>query len=95
MKKTKLCAVLAAGIMMSISLTGCSSCSRGLVDLKSDLAGGLHRVVRVYTATGDLIAEYEGKIDLEVTDGGRVKFDFDGKRYIYYNCLIETIADID
>ena len=73
--------------------SGCASCSRALVDMKSDLGGGLERVVRVYTANGDLIASYEGKIDLEQADG-YVKFDFKGKRYIYYNCFIETIGEI-
>ncbi len=32
-------------------------------------------------------------IDIETNDGGYVKFDFDGKRYIYYNCFVETIAE--
>lgn len=41
------------------------------------------------------LATYEGKIDIETNDGGYVKFDFDGKRYIYYNCFVESIADID
>lgn len=26
-------------------------------------------------------------------NGGYVKFDYDGKRYVYYNCFVETIAD--
>ena len=31
----------------------------------------------------------------ETNNGGYVKFDFNGKRYIYYNCFVESIADID
>ncbi len=68
--------------------------SRGVVDLKSDMSGGLNRTINVYTANGDLIATYTGKIDIASNDGGFVKFDYDGKRYIYYNCFVETIADI-
>lgn len=68
---------------------------RLLIDTKSDLNNGLDRIVVVYTANGDEIARYEGKIDIEANDGGYVKFDFEGKRYIYYNCFIESIADID
>lgn len=68
---------------------------RALVDEKSNLAGGIERVINVYTADGDLIAHYEGKIDIDTNDGGYVKFDFDGNRYIYYNCFIETIAEIE
>lgn len=31
---------------------------------------GLDRIVRVYTANGDIIAEFDGKIDIEWNDGG-------------------------
>lgn len=71
-----------------------SSFKRSIVDYKSDLGGGLERTINVYTANGDIIATYSGKIDLEATEG-YVKFDLNGKRYIYYNCFVETIADID
>ena len=94
--KKKICAVaLVLSILVMSQITGCASCSRAWVDFKSDVGGGLNRTVNVYTATGDLIAHYEGKIDLEVTTTGYVKFDFNGKRYIYYNCFVETIGDID
>lgn len=63
--------------------------------MRSDLNNGLERKVTVYTANGDIIAEYEGKIDIEANDSGCVKFDYDGKRYIYYNCPVETIANIN
>lgn len=72
-----------------------ASGQRALVDQKSELNNGIDRVINVYTANGDLIATYEGKIDIQANDGGYVKFDFEGYRYIYYNCFIETIAKID
>ena len=62
--------------------------------MKSDFGNGLERTINVYTADGEIIASYSGKIDIETNDGGYVKFDLDGKRYIYYNCFVETIADI-
>lgn len=65
------------------------------MDLQSDMNGGLDRTVNVYTANGELLATYKGKIDLEENKSGAVKFDFKGKRYIYYNCFIETIGDIE
>lgn len=77
------------------SFTACSSWNRAVVDMQSDFGGGLNRTINVYTANGDLLATYTGKIDIEETEGGYVKFDFDGKRYIYYNCFVETIADIN
>lgn len=85
---------LALCLALSTTLcTGCASWDRAVVDMKSDIGGGLNRVVNVYTADGELMATYSGKIDLEMTQGGYVKFDFEGKRYIYYNCFVESIAD--
>jgi len=80
--------------VMIMLLTGCATWDRAVQDMKSDLNNGVQRTIRVYTANGDLMAEYNGKIDLETNQGGYVKFDFNGKRYIYYNCFVETIADI-
>ena len=71
-----------------------ASGQRAMVDQQSDIGNGLNRIVRVYTANGELIAEFDGKIDIEGNDGGYVLFDFDGKRYTYYNCFIESIAEI-
>ena len=68
---------------------------RQIVDQRSNLSNGLDRVVTVYTADGDVIAQYEGQIDIEANDGGYIKFDFEGKRYMYYNCFVESIADIE
>ena len=88
--------VILSSLFILILFTGCaSSCQRSLVDLKSDFGNGLERTINVYTANGEIIASYSGKIDIETNDGGYVKFDLDGKRYIYYNCFVETIADID
>lgn len=71
-----------------------ASGQRALVDEKSEISNGIERVINVYTADGDLIARYDGKIDIDTNDGGYVKFDFEGKRYIYYNCFVESIAKI-
>lgn len=39
--------------------------------------------------------DFGRKIDIAQNDGGYVKFDFEGKRHIYYNCFVETIANIE
>ena len=70
-------------------------CQRTIVDFKSNFGGGLNRTINVYTADGRKLATYSGKIDLGENNGGYVKFDYDGKRYIYYNCFVESIADIE
>ena len=64
-------------------------------DIKSDLNGGLNRTVTVYTADGEVLKTYKGKIDLETTEGGYVKFDLNGQRIMYYNCYVEVIENID
>lgn len=74
--------------------TNTAAGQRAMTDQKSNIANGLERTVTVYTANGDVIAQYTGKIDIESNDGGYVLFDYNGKRYMYYNCFVESIADI-
>lgn len=67
---------------------------RQMADQRSNFNNGLERTITIYTATGDIMAQYHGQIDIEGNDGGYVVFDYDGKRYIYYNCFVESIADL-
>lgn len=92
-----ICLLIIVGIFFGMRWyhTNTAAGQRALVDQKSDLSNGMDRIINVYTANGDLIATYEGRIDIDVNDGGYLKFDFEGKRYIYYNCFIESIADIE
>lgn len=87
-----ICVVLLVGMLWYYNNT--ASGQRALVDQESELSNGMERVIRVYTANGDLIAEFEGRIDIEGNDGGYVLFDYQGKRYTYYNCFVESIAEI-
>ena len=75
--------------------TSTASGKRALTNEYSELNDGLERIVTVYTADGDIIAQYEGRIDIEGNDGGYVIFDFEGRRYTYYNCFVESIAIIE
>ena len=92
--KKKILAV-ALGLTLCFGMTGCSSLERSVTDFKSDINGGMQRTITVYTADGKELATYEGKIDIDTNEGGYVKFDFNGKRYMYYNCFVESIADIN
>lgn len=88
--------MLIVGLFLGFSWYYSSTASgqRELIDEKSNFNNGIERIINVYTANGEKIATFEGKIDIDTNDGGYVKFDYEGKRYIYYNCFIETIAEI-
>lgn len=91
-----ICVILIVGLLCGMLwyFNNTARGQRALVDQKSNLNNGMERTVTVYTANGDIIAQYTGLIDIEANDGGYIKFDLDGKRYMYYNCFVETIADI-
>lgn len=100
--KSKICVSVTAGVITVGVLIGMlwyfnstASGQRSLVDQRSNLNQGLERTITVYTADGEVLAEYEGLIDIEQSEGGYIKFDFEGKRYIYYNCFVESIGDIE
>lgn len=48
------------------------------------------RTVTVYTADGDIIAQYTGDIEIQNGLDGKVSIVFDGNEYIYYNCSVES-----
>ena len=89
MKKIIVITILASTMLFA----GCASLERSLKDIDSNLSGGLDRTLTVYNANGDVLKTYKGKIDLETTEGGIVKFDLDGKRIMYYNCYVEVIEN--
>lgn len=90
-------AILIAALFFGIRwyFQNTASGQRALVDEKSELSNGIERTITVYTADGKVIAQYAGRIDIEGNDGGYVLFDFDGKRYTYYNCFVESVANIE
>ena len=66
-----------------------------MVDEASEFNNGLERTINVMTADGTVIRTFTGIIDIEGNDGGYVLFDYNGKRYTYYNCFIESVAEIE
>jgi uncharacterized lipoprotein YehR (DUF1307 family) len=87
--RKKLFVLSIAVIMLCISLVSCSSCERAAKSWDSEF-GGLNRIVNVYDYEGDLIATYEGNLDVQENDS-KVLFDLNGKRYVYYNAVVEII----
>ena len=87
--KKKIFVLFVSIIMLCICLTSCSSCERTIKNWDSEF-GGLNRIVNIYDYEGELIATYEGMIDVEESET-KVLFDLNGKRYIYYNAVVEVI----
>lgn len=85
--------------LIGLGIVACCSKSAAIKrmgkDIKSDLSGGLERTLTVYNADGEVLKTYKGKIDLEATEGGIVKFDLNGQRIMYYNCYVEVIEELD
>ena len=95
-KTTKVLAII-IGILAAILIIAAviffsrSSVQRDIKDFQSEYTGGLNRHLTVYSYNGDKLAEYDGKIDIAERDDGVVKFQLKGKRYIYYNAIVEVI----
>lgn len=95
--KSILCCVVAIVLIFGAGYlyqNNTASGRRELTDFKSEFQNGLERTLTVYTADGTVLKQYKGKFDIADEDG-YVKFDWNGKRYIYYNCYIETVANLE
>ena len=95
-KAGKIAIIIGAVLLAILILAGFiyfsrSSTQRSIKDFQSEYTGGLNRIVNVYSHDGDKIATYEGKIDIAERSDTVVKFQLKGKRYIYYNAVVEVI----
>lgn len=97
-KSWKMILTIGMILLIAVGIYACCSKSasfhRMVKDVKSEYSGGLNRTVTVYDANGEVLKVYKGKIDLEATEGGIVKFDLNGQRIMYYNCFVEVIEDV-
>lgn len=94
--------IVLAGVVIFVSYMGLNwyftetaTGRRAVVDQRSEFNNGLERTINILNADGEVIRTYTGIIDIEGNDGGYVLFDYNGKRYTYYNCYLESIADIE
>ena len=78
------------GVLLTLGLCGCASLERDCKSCKSELNGGLERIVIVYDMNGNEMARYEGRLDL-ATEDGCVQFEYNGKRIVWYNAIVSII----
>lgn len=79
--------VLALGMLWYFNNTAVGA--RYVKSFDSNVSGGLERTVEVYDYNGQLIKEYEGKIDIkEDGEAGKTLFDLNGKRSIIKNAIV-------
>jgi len=73
-------------LLTGILLGGCSQkFQRGVKDFQSKWVG-LERKVTVYSASGEPVKTYEGRIDIEQTEyGNKIKFAHDGNMVLIFN----------
>lgn len=88
-KRTLGILIMAAALVTAAAvLAGCQSWQRSIKSIGSNVSG-LERTVTVYSYSGEKIAEYTGKFDIQENDNGtKVLFDLDGKRTIIYNAIV-------
>ena len=79
-------------IVTVCGLAGCSSFSRSVKSMSSDIGGGLDRTVTLYDNTGNEIKSWHGKIDLESNDQ-EVFFDLNGKGVIIEGGMVVSEED--
>ena len=85
--------IVLCAFFCTFMFAGCASCDRELKSCKSDINGGLQRTVNVYSLDGKLLATHKGLIDIDDNANGSIMFDMNGKRYVYYNAIIEVIEE--
>ena len=99
MDKVKKIVLIVVGVIVALLIIAAiiffsrSSTQRALKDIESEYSGGLNRTVNVYSYDGKKIATYDGMIDVAEKSGNVVKFQLDGKRYMYYNALVEVVEN--
>lgn len=85
------CAIILVGFHWYYIKT--ESGARAIKTEQINLNGGIRRTVKVYSATGNLIKEYEGTFDIEYDDDRILFDDENGLRHIIYYPTGTVIID--
>lgn len=91
-----LCGMIVSAILLGFMLWYFGSTEKGKRAMKSqesNLNGGIERTVKVYDIKGKIIAEYEGKFDVEYNESRIIFDDENGKRHIIYYKTATVVID--
>ena len=91
-----LCGMIVSTILLGFMLWYFGSTEKGKRAMKSqesNLNGGIERTVKVYDIKGKIIAEYEGKFDVEYNESRIIFDDENGKRHIIYYKTATVVID--
>lgn len=91
-----LCGVIASAIILGFMLWYFGNTEKGKRAMKtqdSNFNGGIERTVKVYDVKGDIIAEYEGKFDIDSNENRIIFDDENGKRHIIYYKTATVVID--
>lgn len=92
-----LCGMIVSAILLGFMLWYFGSTEKGKRAMKSqesNFNGGIERTVKVYDIKGEIIAEYEGKFDVDYNENRIIFDDENGKRHIiYYNTATVVIDE--
>lgn len=89
-----LCGMIVSAILLGFMLWYFGNTEKGKRAMKtqeSNLDGGIERTVKVYDIKGDIIAEYEGKFDVDYNNSRIIFDDENGKRHTIY-CSVATVV---
>lgn len=91
-----LCGMIVSAILLGFLLWYFGSTEKGKRAMKSqesNFNGGIERTVKVYDIKGDIIAEYEGKFDVDYSQNRIIFDDENGKRHIIYYNMATVVID--
>ena len=79
--------VIILAIIICLCFCGCESFKRSMKNISSDIGGGLERKLTLYSNTGEVIKEWNGKFDMYESEN-EIWFDLDGKRVIIQGGIV-------
>ena len=91
-----LCGMIVSAILLGFMLWYFGNTENGKRAMKtqeSNFNGGIERTVKVYDIKGEIIAEYEGKFDVDYNESRIIFDDENGKRHIIYYKTATVVID--